>query len=389
MSGLTKEQLELRRSGIGASEIATIVGVGSGSLIELYGSKVLPRSDETESDEALLARELGTVLEDPVAQIYARRTKTFLAPAQTFRHPTRSLAIATPDRARFLSNDAFREALSRSFARSGDMPHGILDLEAVSNAERLVEVKTHAARYRRDYGPAGSEIVPEDKAIQVTWQMGVTGLQVCDLPVLFRGDWGCSLEVFTVHFNQALFDGLYEAAERFWFDHVAKKVPPEPDGSDRYDEFLARAFPTNTQPPFPASEQEEELMMRYAKLREVERRADALKKVAKQQLVSIIGGADGITSARYGKLTHKSTKPSTKIDWETAAHNALMLAGQCIDAFEPCENKDALIAELKDIVPRNTKEKPGYRSLRAYFTGEADFEMARLSIALDALEEKK
>ena len=45
---LTPEQLELRRSGYGASEVATIVGVGPGKLVQVYEEKKFGPAPEEE-----------------------------------------------------------------------------------------------------------------------------------------------------------------------------------------------------------------------------------------------------------------------------------------------------------------------------------------------------
>lgn len=380
---LSDEQKRIRSTALGASEIATIVGCGPGSLAQLWESKVQPAKDL----EATLPMEFGIAMEQPIADRYAKDTGTFLAAVETLRHPTRPLIVATPDRARFLTEDA-RKAVSFG---------GPIDtIEALSGADRLVEIKRHAARFRTDYGPAGTGQVPEHEAIQTIIQMGVTGQRVADLAVLFQGDFGLRLEVFTIGWNEALFDGLCEAAERFWRDFVVTKKPPPPDGSDRYDEFLKRAFPVHVAPPVVATDSDEELMMRFAKFREVERRAEILKKKAAQQLKLRIGDAEGMISASLGKLVYKRTTDGSDVDWQKAAQESQALVGLCLNAFDVLEqtgeklspeNRAALVARMKAIIPEATVAVPGYRSLRPYFKGAAALELARLEMALDALED--
>jgi hypothetical protein len=388
---LTPEQLALRQQGYGASEVATIVGRGHGKIEDVWESKLQPRAyDEAVNDEEL-ARDLGTLMEDPVARIYAKRHRVWLAPCETFRHPTRPLAFATPDRARFITEAAWKDAREKSQAKM----LGYMDRETCGLADRLVEVKTHAQRYRRDYGAAGSGQIPEHEAIQTTWQMAVTGVHACDLPVLFMGDFGKKLEVFTVTFNQSLFDALYECVERFHVDYVLAKKKPPPDGSDRFDEFIARAYPTHNAPPVVASRDDEELMLRFAKFREVERRAKMLKQKCAQELKLRIGSAEGMMSAEYGKLSYKRSADGTEVDWQKAAQDAMALGGVVLDGLKRLAAQDArpsteslveLEARLKAIVPDATVTKPGYRALRPYFKGAAALELARLELAMDALE---
>lgn len=402
---LSSEQLALRATGYGASEVPTVIGVpGAGRIIEIFEDKALGIRPGLEEGDGGLAARLGVILEDPTANEYALRTGSTLVRVATLRHPTRPLALATPDRARFLTVDDARRAIEEAFRRPSPYnraepaKHGVLDLEGVQAAERLVEVKTTASRNRRDYGAEGSGVVPEDKAIQATWQMGVTGKRVVDIPVLFRGEWGVKFAVFTVGFNEALFDALYEAVERFHTDHVLAKKPPPPDGSERYDEFQKRAYPTHSGVTIIASETDEELMLRWAKIHEAAARIDKAKKKTRQEIVERIGTADGISSSRLGSLTFRKTKDTTEIDWQQAANEALTLGGLVLGGMQQLHDSDAkpstesiaeLARRLQEIVPAATKTKPGHRVLRPSWKGEADLELAKLQLMLDAMEEAK
>lgn len=389
---LTDEQKRLRAEAYGSSEVATIVGKGFGSLIELFESKRNPNFDKFEDLDAMLPAELGTLEEEPVAKVYARRTATLLHPVGTLRHPTKRLAVATPDRARFTSEDAWRRAAEKLKAT------GLLrEPEALEEADRLVEVKTHAARFRRDYGPEGSGQVPEHEAIQVTWQMGVTGLRMVDMPVMFRSDWGVRIDVFTVAFNEELFEYLYEAVERFHVDHVLAGKPPPPDGSEAYDAAMGRLHSASTKVYLPATYADEELMLRWAKLEAVEKRAAKYKALTGQALMQRIGEAGGIESPTLGKLSWISVRETSQVDWKKAANDSLQLGGLVLDGLKrfraneeipSAETLTELERRLKAILPEAAKPRAGYRYLRLFPKkgSEADLELARLQLALDALE---
>jgi len=385
---LTDEQKKLRATAYGASEVATVLGIGPGKLIDLYEAKVSPRADDFAED--VEAIELGNLLEEPVARIYARRTKTFLHRVRTIVHPTRPLAIATPDRARFMTQEAWARADPGTLEDFVD-----IGAEQLAECDRLVEVKTTGSRYRRDYGADGSARVPEEKAVQVTWQMGVTNVRLVDLPVLFRGEWGVKVETFSVPFNVELFELTYEAVERFHHDHVLARKPPPPDGSDRYDEALKRMFPTNKTPPIVATQDDERLLLRYAQFREVASRAERLKKTYAQQLKLRIGDAGGLITDALGKLTWTQSKPKPKIDWQKAAQEFQLVGAMCLQLFDQLKqhgeqisdsNRAGLEARLKNIIPGATIQKPGHRSLRPYLKGAAAFELDRMRVTLDALE---
>jgi hypothetical protein len=192
-----------------------------------------------------------------------------------------------------------------------------------------------------------------------------------------------------VHFDENLFGSMYEIVAKFHRDFVVPQKPPPPDGSDRFDEFLKRAYPMNSRPAIVATEQEEELMLRYAKLREASKRIDQLKGTTRQELVRIIGDSEGLTSASLGALTYRKTKDGAKVNWEMACTEAMELAGLCINAFQDSADKKQLEYRLTHLIEGCTQSKPGHRVLLAKLKGEAELEMRRLEIALDALTDEK
>lgn len=375
---LTKKSQDLRAQGFGASEIAALVGLSFRTPIDVYADKVLG----AKNDESSLPAELGELLEEPVAKIYSERTGSFLARVHTIQHPTKPLCIATPDRARFSTAEA-RGDSRRKIANLGE-----------EDFDRLVEVKTTAGSNRHQYGPDGTDDVPEEKLIQCIWQMGAARGQgarvdLVDLPVLFRDDWGVEIRTYSVAFNEAVFDGLYQAAERFQCDHVLPKKPPPIDHSDRYADFLARAFPVHKPGSIvTADAYAEELMLRFAKIKAAKKRLDVMGKKTGAQLRALIGENEGLVSDRYGKLTFKKTKDSSKVRWKDAANDALLLAGLAINAMPEGDRRDQLAESAKGILPKHTKAIPGHRRFYPRWSGEADVALATLNLSLAALESK-
>lgn len=380
---LSDAQKKLRAGRYGSSEVASIVGVGPGSAIDVYQSKI---GGEREDDENLLM-ELGSLLEEPVASVVARRTGTFLARCDSMINPRYPLAICTPDRASFGT-----EAAMLAVATNGP----ISSIEALQGAQKLIEIKTTGRGHRKTFGPEGSGQVPEEKALQATWQLGLTGLSICDMPVLFRGDFSVTLETFVIAFNADLFAWLYDSVCRFDRDFVQPRRPPPPDGSDAYDEALKRMFPADQGPPVVADQDDERLMLDYARFREVVKRAEALKKQVAQTLKNRIGMSSGIVSPGIGKVSWTRSRDGSEVEWQMAATDAMELCGLVLDglkslrangAIPTAESLAELERRLKAILPDATRVKSGYRTLR--FTpkkgSEADIEMAKLNVVLDAL----
>lgn len=335
---LTRQQLELRRTGYGASEIAALVGLSRWQKpIDVYGSKTLPL-EELDS----LPADLGNLLEDPTAEIYRKRTGRFLRRVFTLRHPTLELALATPDRAVFLTEEDAAAACPVVTGPEGDL---LLELRG-TECERLAQVKTTAQSNRREWGPPGTDHVPEEVLIQVTWEMGVTGVPLCDVPVLFRGDFGVELEVFTVPFNAPMFENLYGMVERFHVEHVLAGVPPPADGSSRYEEFLKKVYPVARRPPIIADAETNERLLRFAKLKEASDRLKRALKLERNELVRIIGDTSGITSLEYGTLSYKHTKDRLLVDWRKAASDFQIVAALLVKRL-PVEARPAVEARVQ------------------------------------------
>ncbi len=376
---LTKEQQELRRSGVGASEVAGLIGLSKWARpIDVFASKTLP-TEEVDPLADLVQVELGNMLEEPVARIYAKRTGRHLRTVYSLRHPTFPIAMATPDRAAFLT--AEDAAAACPSLTTGEL----LELRG-TGCERLVQVKTTGESRAREWGPPGSDQVPDEVVIQTNWEMGVTGIPLCDVPVLFRGDFGVRVEIYTVAFNEALFENLRELVERFWVEHVVPGIAPPVDASDRYADFLRRAYPASSEPAIIATEAVNERLLRFAKLREASHRLDKAVKLERAHLTTLIGNASGITSVEYGSLTFKRTKDSTTVDWRKAANEALLLAGLMVKRL-PEDQRPGIEKRIASILPEAVKLKKGHRVLRAKWTGEAALELARLNLTLDALTE--
>lgn len=338
---LSRRQLAMRKDSIGGSAIASLAGLSRWATpIELYDSMV----NGTEKEANLVMR-LGTALEDPVADIYAEETGRWLRRVDTCRHPTKVFAIATPDRAVFSGPVA--ELAKKKLLERGQL----------ADCERLLEVKTTSWRLADEWGTEGTDEIPEHHLCQVQWTLGVTGKQTADVMVLFDRD---RVARYTVQFSPALFDGLLEIGERFLVDHVAKGVPPPPDASDRYGEFLSRRFPQEQAGALiEMSPAQLDLVQRYARLKEASRRLEVLTKRTGNELRAAIGGAEGLVMGPL-KATWKKSKDGSKTDWEGAATEAMQLAERLLAGGADLAQARNQLATM---VGRFTASTPGFRRL--------------------------
>jgi putative phage-type endonuclease len=182
-----------RRSGIGGSDVAAILGVSKWQTnIDIYNEKI---STETPVDKSSGAMHWGNVLEDPVAREYALQT---------------GLKIAKDNRLLRCKEHPFMQAN--------------IDRRILGHKKGL-EVKTANQFAAGDWGEQGTDQIPEYYIPQVMHYMIVTGWKSWDVAVLIGGS---DFRIYTVNFNQALADVIIDKCAEFW-ECVQNKTPPVPN----------------------------------------------------------------------------------------------------------------------------------------------------------------
>ncbi len=199
------EWLEWRQEGIGASDIAAIVGLSPwGSPWTVWADKVrlLPPQSPTEVMEA------GHWLELAIAPWFEDRTGLPCTGVQT--------ALMEPDL-------PWMRCTVDGFVGDPAAPDGLL------------EIKTERFGKRWD-------VIPVHHQAQAQWQMAVTGLEQVWFAVLH----GRRLEVYELARDPADIGVLIQAADRFWHLNVLEHEPPPVDGSTATATALAAVWPAET-----------------------------------------------------------------------------------------------------------------------------------------------
>ena len=201
----TKDKwLAARESTLGASESAAILGLapdGRESEFSLWAKKTGLVPVEELDGEWL---ELGQILEGPIADLYARRTRNVLwAPPSSFCvavHPRFPFLTATVDR---------------------------WIIEATGHEDRGdLEIKNVGA-FNSDWRDGKDISLPLYVQAQVQHQLAVTGFGWAVVAALIGGN---SLKTIEVARNQEFIDELEAKAVEFW-DRVQRKEAPAIDGS--------------------------------------------------------------------------------------------------------------------------------------------------------------
>lgn len=211
-----KRWLAARRAGLGASEVSTILGLAPPSWqtspLQVWLEKVDPAGAGVVPTERML---WGLRLERPIADEYrvrhAEARGVYVAPSPgLLAHPEHPWLLATPDRL-------------------------LLDRATRRTALGLLEIKTADAMLAREWD-AG---VPLHYQVQVQVQMGITGLEWCDVVPLLGGNY--MPEPHRVEFDPLAFGQIVELCGAWWEGHVVTGVPPEPLPEDL--QFLPQVWP--------------------------------------------------------------------------------------------------------------------------------------------------
>lgn len=215
----SREQwLEVRRSGIGASEAAAVLGACNptyGSPLSVYVSKTEPDEEDSGSE----ASEWGLRLEPMLAEHYSALTKRPLEHSGQYtvhvdhEHP---FLLATLD----------REIVS--------------DVTGRFQGRGVLEIKTANQRYEGDWEDGEA---PLQYLIQLMHQLRVTGYSWGSICVLLGGQ-----RFLWCDFSRDD-DFIQKMVERecdFW-NHVQSRTPPAPlTGSESEAEAIKRLYPVSS-----------------------------------------------------------------------------------------------------------------------------------------------
>jgi len=266
--------LELRRQGLGASDMAAVMGVSPYKTpYQLWAEK----TGATPPQKVGAAANRGVILEDAVGQYYEQERGVKLRKSNGIvrlrKHP------------RIMAS---------------------LDRTIVGEPKGLVELKTSSSP-RWSMWP-----VPPEVVIQTHVQMGITGAEWCDVVALLGG---LVFKIERVQFDPVLWAEIQRAALLF-LDAVDSKTPPQLEALDA--QAFAIATPQGSQEFVEATSDLERV---YAQLRETNTELHFIEQ-KKGSLEIIIKEAIGEKAGLAGNgwtVYWKQARPSEVTDWKMVA----------------------------------------------------------------------
>lgn len=212
---MTREEwLEVRKKGIGGSDIAAIAGFSTyKSPLIIY----LDKTDQKVQDEKEnVAAEVGLELEPYLSKKFTK-----------WIHDTEGIDIDLKEMPEVLQHDEidyFLVNLDRWF-------------EHPTRGNCVVELKT-TTEFKKDLWV--DDEVPDEYYAQVQWQLMITGFKWGYLVVLIGNR---IVDVKLIPRNEAFIETLVAKGKEFWEEFVEKEIPPAPTGMDADDTALKSLYP--------------------------------------------------------------------------------------------------------------------------------------------------
>ena len=197
--------LAKRRQGLGASDVAAVMGVSPWSTPrQCWLSKVEPDAPEPMSNEDM---EWGLTMEAAILNEATKRLGAdIVLPGPLLRNDERPWMMATPD--------------------------ALCEVRVLSEMVIVEAKKVDAWNW---------EEIPPYYLMQVQWQMAVTGYQKAYVAALHRGR---RLELYPVEADEEVQAELIEAGGRFW-TLVESVEPPPVEAAD--NDYLAGLWPDHVE----------------------------------------------------------------------------------------------------------------------------------------------
>lgn len=224
LDDLTREDfLEIRRSGIGASEVAGVMGLSPWQTpLSIYVEKVEGLEDQEESLQMELGLELEPFLQRKFTQWLQKNEGVVIMPAQEetpfeptfeekymYAHDDYPFIRCTPD---------------DMFIHPED---GLVGVEYKTSSE-----------YMKDEW--GEDEVPTQYYLQVQANLFVTG---CDKWYLAYLIGNRKFDVIVIKRNEEVIEKIKNACVEFWTECIEKEIPPAPTGADIDFNALKAIYP--------------------------------------------------------------------------------------------------------------------------------------------------
>ncbi len=292
---MNREQwLKDRRTGIGGSDVAGILGISPWtSPYKVWEEKTgrVPLDEKPRDLAHELRLQFGSQIEDVIANIYSRVTGRSLRKLEGIsRHPQYPMLLGSFDR-------------------------------LVVGERRGVEIKSEVL-FVDKFGDPGTNEVPEFYASQCALYMAISDVDVWDVALMHGGAWK---GIYPLERDPETERTMIDFLVDWWNRHVVADVPPPIDGSDDCARYLAKQYERNVLPLADAGSLESENARELVRVRKEIADLEDTESTLVNLLKDAIGEREGIRGD-FGRITWKRTKDSRVTDYQKI-FEALLLDG--------------------------------------------------------------
>lgn len=289
--------LEWRRQGIGASDVAAILGLSPwGSAWSVWVDKTGLATSKVD-DEMAERFEFGHAAEDMLLAYFERRTHERIDHAQLECVGPESWMRATPD--------------------------GVV-LGDGGTARRVVDAKTDPSRPWDE--------IPVYYQCQGQWQMAVTGAEVATFVVLHMAFGRPLVRLYDLERDDAEIALLIARCRTFWFDHVLTGDPPPVDGSQHTTDAISQAYADAATEDVVASDEDRYAVARINELKAQIAEWEKVKAEHENALRVSLGGATRLvyndTDGRTIVLATWNPSERTTVDTKALRERLPRVAGR-------------------------------------------------------------
>lgn len=274
--------LAKRRTGIGGSDVAAILGLSRWKTpLDVYLDKRGELPPQPDSEPMLW----GRLLEPLILDEFQRRHGVTVE---------RGMAVI----------------------RDGERPWMLASLDGfVPHLGAVVEAKT--ARVADGWGEPGTDEIPAYYQTQVAHYLAVTGARLAFVPVLIGAS---DFRVYQVERDEQFIDDLVEAERAFWHDHVLAGVAPDPVNAADAARLWARDNGETLEVAPEIADDVEELRALRGEAKDLEERIGSIEtrlKIAFRDAATIAHGGKALATFKAQSRRGLDTKALT------AAHPAI------------------------------------------------------------------
>lgn len=283
---LSDADKQIRHRRITGTRIGAIVGLSKYKTpIDVWRELVEDYTEDLDDSEDI---QRGRHLEPALLSWYEAKTGAQCHPSVAVVHPDDNRFAATPD-------------------GRAKLPDG-----------REVNLEVKAPRRGDDWGDSGTDDIPACHVCQVALEMACTGLTLTHMPALVWGE----LRVYEIYRDLELEKVLLWKAAEFWNKYVATGVPPPPDGTKAYSDYLVQRFGDPSQE-IKTADSDLNLdadAQEYFEIKSQLAKLETRQTEIKNRLCVQIGSAKGLKGDGWKALWYKC-RARTRTDWEAYARS--------------------------------------------------------------------